>query len=311
MNFLNFFKKNFNKEYPLWFALLALGLAILFWASAYVVIRVDIKEFSAGALGLLRYGTAAMVMLLIYIFTPHKTKLNLKDLFLIFITGAIGLGLYNILVNQGEVSVPAGAASFIVSTMPVFSVIAACIFLKEKINFFGIFGVFISFFGIVLLSISQHEQAVKNTGVSSFSGIICLLLAVFCAVFYGLMQKKLLKKFKAIELVCLSIFSAFFVQIIFLKDLIHELSQASGMAVGLGIYLGIFPAALAYLGYTIALTRLSMIKANMSIFILPFLALLMGWIFLGERFSLLAFLGGVLALMGPVLIHCMRARKLK
>lgn len=305
----DFIKKDFNKEYPLWFALVALALAIFFWASAYVVIRVDIKEFSAGALGLFRYGVAALVMLVIYLFTPNKTRLDLKDFVLIFITGAIGLGLYNILVNQGEVSVPAGAASFIVSTMPVFSVIAACIFLKEKINFFGILGVFISFIGIILLSTSQHEEAVKISGVSNLAGITCLLLAVACAVFYGLMQKKLLKRFKAIELVCLSIFSAFLAQLIFLKDLAHEIAHASWIGLSLGIYLGVFPAALAYLGYTIALTRLSMIKANMSIFILPFIALLMGWIILGEKLSVLGLMGALLALAGPVLIHAVRLKK--
>jgi len=302
--------KNNKKEYSAWFCFIALTFAIIFWASAYIAIRVAVREFEAGPLGLLRYGAAALVMLGIYIFIPNKTKLNLKDLVLIFITGAIGIGFYNVLINQGEVSVPAGAASFIIASMPVFSVLAACFFLKEKISALGVFGILISFFGIFLISFSE-EQGAKVAHESLGSGIFFLLAAVFCAVFYGLMQKKLLKKFKAIELVCLSIFSAALIQIVFLPSLISELSRASFLSISLGIYLGIFPAALAYLGYTIALTRFSMVKANTSLFIMPFLALLMGWVILGERLSLLGIMGGILALLGPVLIHCVRLRKSK
>lgn len=279
------------------FGLIILTLSVFFWAAAYVGIRVAIHDFSPGGLGFLRYTIAALIMGPIYFFLPNKTKLTVREALLIFITGAIGIGVYNIAINQGEITVPAAMSAFIVCSMPVFSMLGASLFFKEKMTWFGWVGVLVSLIGVGVISFAEGLQ-IHDIG----SGVESLLFAVFCAVFFNLTQKKLLKKFKPLELTCLYILSAAVIQIGFLSQSLHELVHArlnSDLAL---LFLGVFPAAFSYLGYTYALACFSITRATASLFTMPFIALLLGWVILGETLPGWALLGGILTLAGPVLI---------
>ena len=48
--------------------------------------------------------------------------------------GFLGIALYNALLNTGEQTVSAGAASFIVNTLPIFTALLAAVFLGERFN---------------------------------------------------------------------------------------------------------------------------------------------------------------------------------
>ncbi len=274
-----------------------LALTLFFWASAYVAIRVAEHSFSPGALGFFRYAIAALIMGPVYCLIPNKTKISRMDGFLIFISGAIGIGIYNVAVNQGELVVPAAMAAFIVASMPVVSSIGAAIFFKERITWIGILGLIISFTGVAVIALSQGSLHLSFT-----MGVGSLLFAVICAVFYNLMQKKLLRKFRALELSCLCILSACLIQIVFLPAGLNQIHQANISSVLAVLFLGVFPAAFSYLGYTYALTYFSITRTTASLFAMPFITLVIGWIVLGEKLPWIALIGGILTLMGPFLI---------
>ena len=298
---------NFSK----YIAPVGLVLAIVFWASAYVGIRYAVVYLSPGVLGLLRYAVAAVVMGIVYLNLKEKTKFNLKEGLFIFFAGAVGIGVYNVAVNQGELTVPAGIACFIVTTMPVFASLAAVFIFKERMTKKGILGLFLSLLGVLLIAISKESLSGQNVlsnlsniwGRDHLAGIGFLLFAVLCAVFYSLMQKKLLKKFKPTELTCLCIFSAFLIQLVFAPEAYLALKTAHVGLLVCVVFLGVFSGALAYLCFNLALSRFSVGQATTGLFAMPFFAMLLGWVVLGESVSWLGFLGGCLALSGPVLLR--------
>src|SRR5262245_5173354 len=65
-----------NKSYTTTLALMA---AIVMWSSAFIGIRIGIKDYQAGSFALLRLGIAAICMAFLYVMNPPKKAIALKD----------------------------------------------------------------------------------------------------------------------------------------------------------------------------------------------------------------------------------------
>ena len=84
----------------------------------------------------------------------------------------------------------------------------------------------------------------------------------------------------------------------FAPTLMRELTQASHGAIGWAVYLGLFPTAVAFTMWAYALARTTAGRMGATTYLVPPLAVLMGWALLGEVPPALALLGGALCLAG-------------
>src|SRR5690349_15366878 len=100
---------------------LALVLAITLWASAFVGIREALLGYSPEGLALLRYLIASVIMGVVYFRLPVRANVPWKDRFMLLLTGILGIGVYNITLNHGELVLDSGVASFITSQSPIFA----------------------------------------------------------------------------------------------------------------------------------------------------------------------------------------------
>jgi drug/metabolite transporter (DMT)-like permease len=76
------------------------------------------------------------------------------------------------------------------------------------------------------------------------------------------------------------------------------------------IYLGVGPAALAYVTWAVVLSRLPASRASSILFVVPVIAFLVGWVWLGETPTLNDLAGGVLAMGGVAVVNTLgRAKK--
>jgi len=277
---------------------------LFFWSSSYVAIRVGLQSFEPGALGLARYTIAGLVMLIFYFFLRNKTKPNSKDLLLLFITGSVGIGLYNISLNAGEEQVTAALASFIISMNPVVISLFALLFLKERMCWFGWIGILISVIGMLTIFIA------KSTGHAEINtGVLHILLSVFCGSFYTLMQKQLVQKFHPIEIVFWAIWFAVLVSLVYLPEFIHEYADVGTKEIIATIYLGVCPAAFGYLCWSYALKVLPVTKVSAGLFLLPLVTIILGWLILRELPPSLAIVGGLISLCGAVLVFRQKVRQ--
>jgi drug/metabolite transporter (DMT)-like permease len=83
--------------------------------------------------------------------------------------------------------------------------------------------------------------------------------------------------------------------------LVHQLGHASGSTVAWMIYLGVAPTAIGFVTWAYALARTTAGRMGSTTYLVPPLALLFGWSFLGEVPPLLVIPGGVLCLAGVAL----------
>ena len=113
-------------------------------------------------------------------------------------------------------------------------------------------------------------------------GAFLILLSAFCAGIYFVLQKPYLRKYSALELTAYSIWAGTLFMLVFLPGLTQAVGKAPINATLAVIYLGVFPAALAYVTWTYVLSRFPASNAVSFLYLNPALAILVAWIWLGE-----------------------------
>jgi drug/metabolite transporter (DMT)-like permease len=130
-----------------------------------------------------------------------------------------------------------------------------------------------------------------------------VLLAAFLQAAYFILQKPLFSHYRPLELTCYAIWGGTLMSLVFLPGLATALRAAPLQATLAVVYLGMFPAALAYLAWAFVLFRLPASRAGSLLYAIPVLAFVIAWGWLREIPSAATVLGGALALGGVVLVN--------
>ncbi len=281
---------------PTTLVLTALALALILWASAFVGIRAGLQAYSPGQLALLRFLIASTALLVYALITRMRLPL-LRDIPGLLLMGFVGITIYHVALNYGEQSVSASAASVLVATVPCFTALLATIFLRERMRPLGWLGVIVSFIGVTIVVIGV------SGGLHFTPDALLILLASLAESVYFVMQKPYLKKYTGFELTTYTIWAATLCMLMYAPGLVHQVQAASLDGTAAVVYLGIFPAAIAYAAWSYALSRMSASNTTSFLNIVPLLAALIAWLWLGEVPSLLSILGGIIVIAGVALVN--------
>ena len=166
------------------------------WASAFAGIRAGLHSYSPESVALLRYLVASAALGIYALITKMPLPAR-KDVPGIASTGFLGFAFYNVALNAGEQQIPAGTASLIVATAPIFVALMARIFFHEHLKAISWIGILISFVGVGVISIQSQgrvpaflrgiDRAGSGAGpIDLHGGAKTFPQKIFSAAVYGL-----------------------------------------------------------------------------------------------------------------------------
>lgn len=158
--------------------------------SSFVATKVLLNTMPPLWLAGLRFFIAAISLLpiLAYKFHPtnpteHKLITDSTTFYKIFLIGLFQTAGVMYLLNTGLKSTPPSTAAIIMASNPILVTILAKFFLKESISSKAIFGLIISFIGVIICI------GLTNSG-SANSGILLIILASICWAIATIINKK-------------------------------------------------------------------------------------------------------------------------
>jgi drug/metabolite transporter (DMT)-like permease len=274
----------------------AAAVTILFWGSAFAGIRAGLHSYTPAHLALLRFLAASAGLGVVAAFRGIRLP-ALRDVPLIALLGLLGFSFYNVALNTGEMTIEAGPAALLIQTLPIWTALAAVLFLRERLRPMGWLGIGVSFCGALLIALG------KGSGFAIGWGAGLILLASISASAYNILQKSMLGRYGPLELTTHAIWAGTVLLLPFSSGLIAEVRAAPLTDTLAVVYLGVGPAALAYVTWAVVLSRLPASRASSMLFVVPVVAFLVGWAWLGEAPTLIDAAGGVLAMGGVALVN--------
>ena len=280
--------------------ILLLVVVVLLWGSNYSLVKVGLGFVSPSTLLLQRFLISLAVLFPLFLVLHKKLPRDIRTLARLAIYGVLYTSV-NTAQLVGMVGESSGISAVITYTQPLFVLAMAAPFLNEGITTNKILGGAIGFMGVAILFLNQMSSF---TLMPSFVLLLTALIWAISVIFY--------KKFLGLA----DPFVAVFLQMIIGSILFIGLDLGTGSLafpsnteyVGIVLYSSIAGLAIANVIWLHLLREEEATTLSTSVLLVPAVALLFGWHFLGENLGLESLLGSALTLGGVFLTNLNRNR---
>lgn len=271
-----------------------LGLAaalVVAWASAFAAIRVALEGLGPGHLTVARLLVASLAFA---VAAPilHVRRPTRGELPRLVVCAFFGQASYHLLLNIGEQEVTAATASLLIGTMPVFAALLAKPILGENINRRRWIGIGVAAAGMLLVTFQGED------GIQFEPAALLVLGSAVSAALYTISQKPLLLHLRPVDTAAWVTWIGALMVLPLAWGLPSSLADADADVLLSLLWLGIVPSAMGYALYAAVLSRLDASAASTLLYLIPPVAAVIAWIWLGETVGVLTFIGGAVALVG-------------
>ncbi|WP_336697760.1 DMT family transporter [Curtobacterium sp. USHLN213] len=275
-------------------ATLAGFAVVVLWASAFPAIRVAVPEFGAVGLSFVRLAVAAIALIVVGLIMRIRLP-RLADLGWVAACGLTGMAAYQLLLNWGELHVPAGTASIIVSAAPLVSVLVARVLFAERVPVIVGVGSLVALAGVTVVCLAR-------SGIGFGAAAWVVVAAMVVQGIYHPLQKPLLRKYSSIEVATYCMLAGVVMTLPFVPvgwAMIVHAGPAGWLSAA---YLGLLPSALGFVLWAFAVARMPVALSTSLLYLVPPVAVLISWIWLGEVPLVQEAVGGVIVLLGVALV---------
>jgi len=273
---------------------LAVILCVI-WGMAFVAIRVADFELSSVNLTLLRWITVSACFLVLYPFiVKPKVRFERRDFPRLLVVSVTSVDIYHLSLNYAEKTVDASVAGVLISLGPLFAIISSVILLDERVGRRFALGVLLALAGATVIS-SPDLTLTSGT----FFGPLAVVLSSLASGIYTAVSKPLVGKYGPFPV---AVWAAFVGTAILLPLVSPSLFQQAAALSATGwaaiIYLAVLSTVLANLMYLTLLSRQSVSRLSIQLYLIPLVSVVGGILLIGEPLSLAVVAGGVILLVG-------------
>jgi drug/metabolite transporter (DMT)-like permease len=275
-------------------ALVAGLVTVTLWGSAFVAIRDVGRTFSPGSIALGRL-IVSLAVLGVAAAVRRERLPAWRDLGAIAAFGLLWLCVYSITLNEAERRVDAGTAAMVINLGPILIAIFAGIFLRDGFPR-GLFaGCAVAFAGCAVIALASSQAG------AGAAGIALLIVAVLAYAAAVVIQKPVLARVSPLQVTWLGCAAGALACLPFAPSLASGLGEASASSIGWIVWLGVAPTAVGFATWTYALRHSTAGRVASLNYLIPLVAILLGWALLGETPPRLAAAGGLLCVAGVAL----------
>jgi drug/metabolite transporter (DMT)-like permease len=287
-------------------ALLALGAAVLLWASSFIVLKIAFQRFDPMVVIFGRMFVASICFLLVFK-SLKKIDYQPGDWKLLAFMGICEPGFYFVFEAMALTYTDASQAGMICALLPLMVAVAARLTLNEPLTRRTVTGFGLAIVGaVVLSSVAEATETASNPVLGNFLEF----MAMICACGYMIAFKKLSPRYNPWFLTMIQAFtgSLFYFPLLFLPST-QLPTTFDPVGVTSVLYLGVFVTIGAYGMYNYGMSKIPAGQASSFINLIPVITLVMGLVLLDERLNWMQYAASALVIVGVYVSQDTRARK--
>jgi drug/metabolite transporter (DMT)-like permease len=234
-----------------------------------------------------------------------RRLLSKRNLIGFLMIGVVGLIPASAFLAWGVSRSSASDAALIYLTVPIITALLASLILNEKMTAVRWGSLFLALVGVLILS----DVDWRHVGLISskfLTGNLLVLAACASSSFYNVYCKELLSRFTPLEVLVVGYFLAVILSVPLMVEIegfsLHTVRSYPATAWLALIVLSVLSWGLAMVLWMFLLKRLDVSQASVSIYLLPFLGVLISAATLHERITVPMIIGGLVTLTGTILI---------
>ena len=272
-------------------------LLSIIWGSSFILMKEGLKGFSPLQLALIRMSVAALCFLPFAL--RHLRELRIKEMALLFVVGLTGNALPAFLYAKSETVLPSAVVGVLTSMVPIFALILAWLFFRQRFPLANIVGIVVGIVGAGLLAMAGSPEADRSTNLA-YAGLVLI-----ATLSYGTnvnLVKGFFAKRNSVLVTSVALTTVGIPSLIFLlagTSFVDTLrtSPAAPAALGYIAVLGAIGTALSVLLFNQLLQAGTIIFATSVTYTIPIVAVLWG-IVLHEQFTTIHAIGFAVILAG-------------
>jgi drug/metabolite transporter (DMT)-like permease len=284
---------------------LLLFTVVIAWGFNFSVLKLAYRSFHPITFNALRFLAASAAMALVLKFQGKTVRIEKRDMGNILWLGFLGNTVYPFIFVLGLDRTKAGNAALFMALTPIFAYVAGVFSKRERFSSAVFGGILVSLAGVTTIVFFGAE---KLTFGGTWRGDLMMIVSAFFWGWYSAESTRLLPKYGAIVLTVTAMVAGTAIMIPF--SLPWLLTQ-NWSAVSAGAWLGLafsslLSLAYAYFIWAYALSHVGVARTAVYANVTPIIALIAGWMLLGEHPTGIQLAGMVLVLAGVFMV---RSRK--
>jgi drug/metabolite transporter (DMT)-like permease len=240
-------------------------------------------------------------------FFGKMEKIKKGDLKLFLLSALFNPFFYFIGESYGLKLTSSTITSAIIATIPLFTPLAAYFVLGEKMSRTNIMGLFISFFGVMVMILNKDLSF-----SASPLGVLFLFFGVVSAIIYMIFLKKLSHRYSAYFIIAFQnlLGALYFLPFFLIFDLQEFIAVKPDLTLVVSLLsLAVFCSSLAFVFFTISTREIGIGRTNVFSNLIPVFTAIFSFLILSELFSLHKILGILLIVFGLYLSQLKERKK--
>jgi drug/metabolite transporter (DMT)-like permease len=288
-----------------WLVDLLLLSVVAIWGFNFSIIKLVYRDIHPIAFNALRFTTASLAMLVLLKWSGGGIDIDRKDRAAFLTLGIVGTTIYQFLFVLGLQRTKAGNGGLFMALTPIFAYLIGVAAKRERFSRAVLAGIMLSLTGVsIIVLFGSAEVSFAGTYVGDF----LMIASAFCWGAYSGGASGLVNKYGPIRLTVLTTVAG---AIIMMPLSVPWIVRQNWLSISRPAWFGFLYATFggivySYFVWAYALGRVGVAHTAIYSNITPIIALLGGWILLGEQLALPQIAGVFLVITGVFIVRARR-----